>query len=557
MGRLDSLPQLAPETLRSVREGKTAITRQDALGKPSRIFMVRRLESGPAEAAFLVGEVLLPYLWGIGPMNTLPPMTQFCVLDQSNRALISSLSVSETSAIEKVLDQIRSSGKRQFEIASGENSYLAAYWPLFLEAHYAASEWLTIIAQSKADVLSPMADFAKMFPLVVLMAFWIVLLMSIMSIRKRFRPLEKLKAATQRIAHKEFASRVKIDSGDEFEDLGEAFNTMAGRLEKQFSALKTMSEIGQAVLSHLDRKQIIATVYSRMREVLPCETVHVVGFGKTRDRAGERRLSGLSEQRGIQSITADLSEAEMETLGRNPSWAWFDRREGFPACLVPLAAGTVEVFLVLPILLEERLSAIIALGFRSREDVEEEDLVQVRQLADQAAVALANTQLIEVLAALNWGTLQALARTVDAKSPWTAGHSEGVTTLALEIGRAMGLTRRELETLHRGGLLHDIGKIGVPAAILDKPGLLTAEERRVVNRHPATGARIVEPLEAFREAIPLIRQHHERFDGQGYPDGLKGKRYLRRRPHSGRGRRVRIADRRPALPRRMAPGKSP
>jgi putative nucleotidyltransferase with HDIG domain len=123
---------------------------------------------------------------------------------------------------------------------------------------------------------------------------------------------------------------------------------------------------------------------------------------------------------------------------------------------------------------------------------------------------------------LNWGTLTALARAIDAKSEWTAGHSERVTKLALKIGRVLGLTQEELDNLHRAGLLHDIGKLGTPAELIDKSGRLTAEEQQIVNEHPSIGERILEPIEAYAEIIPIVRQHHEWFNGKGYPYGLAG-----------------------------------
>mgnify|MGYP001579340828 CR=1 FL=1 len=123
---------------------------------------------------------------------------------------------------------------------------------------------------------------------------------------------------------------------------------------------------------------------------------------------------------------------------------------------------------------------------------------------------------------LNWGALRAFARTVDAKSSWTAGHSERVTTLALKTGTALGMSQEDLDDLYRAGLLHDIGKIGVAQEILDKPGRLTKEEYMIMCEHPAKGASILEPIEDYAPIIPLIRQHHEWFNGEGYPYGLKG-----------------------------------
>ena len=138
------------------------------------------------------------------------------------------------------------------------------------------------------------------------------------------------------------------------------------------------------------------------------------------------------------------------------------------------------------------------------------------------AVALSNSRLMEKLNKLNWGTLWALARAVDAKSPWTAGHSGRVTKMALKIAEVLIPDPRERENLHRAALLHDIGKLGIAADILDKPGKLTDEEYEIIKSHPRIGARILQPIEEYESIIPVVLHHHERFDGKGYPEGLSG-----------------------------------
>jgi putative nucleotidyltransferase with HDIG domain len=123
---------------------------------------------------------------------------------------------------------------------------------------------------------------------------------------------------------------------------------------------------------------------------------------------------------------------------------------------------------------------------------------------------------------MSLGALTALARTVDAASHWTAGHSERVTTHAVEIARRLGLDSGAITKLRQGGLLHDIGKLGVPATILDKPGALTLDELSVMQSHPAIGASIVKSIPAFRDLVPLVLHHHELLDGSGYPARLSG-----------------------------------
>jgi putative two-component system response regulator len=116
----------------------------------------------------------------------------------------------------------------------------------------------------------------------------------------------------------------------------------------------------------------------------------------------------------------------------------------------------------------------------------------------------------------------ALARAVEAKSPYTRGHSDRVTEYALALADELGVSAADREVVRKGAVLHDLGKLNIPDAILDKPGKLTPEEYAVVKQHPLQGVHIVEPLRSIRDAVPLIRWHHERLDGRGYPDGLFG-----------------------------------
>jgi putative two-component system response regulator len=116
----------------------------------------------------------------------------------------------------------------------------------------------------------------------------------------------------------------------------------------------------------------------------------------------------------------------------------------------------------------------------------------------------------------------ALAAAVEAKDPFTEAHTQRVAESARRIGARMGLSDAELDALYRGGLIHDIGKIGVPDAILLKKGRLDAEELVRMRAHPIIGESIVSPLPSGAELLPIIRHHHERFDGGGYPDGLRG-----------------------------------
>ncbi|HEY6050127.1 MAG TPA: HD domain-containing phosphohydrolase [Thermoanaerobaculia bacterium] len=115
-----------------------------------------------------------------------------------------------------------------------------------------------------------------------------------------------------------------------------------------------------------------------------------------------------------------------------------------------------------------------------------------------------------------------LAKTIDARDPYTAGHSGRVAEYSDRIGRRMGLDTADLLEMRRGALFHDLGKIVVPDAILHKPGPLTKDERAVIEQHPTVGHELLSPMRTMRKTLPVVLSHHEKLDGSGYPDGLAG-----------------------------------
>lgn len=143
-------------------------------------------------------------------------------------------------------------------------------------------------------------------------------------------------------------------------------------------------------------------------------------------------------------------------------------------------------------------------------------IAQQKELEDQlqrALVALKSTTL---------ATLEAFTETIEQKDPYTKGHCSRVRTISLAIARALHFSEERLHVLEGGALLHDIGKIGIPEEILNKPSKLTDSEFALIREHPVAGERIITHIDMFQAYRPIIRSHHERMDGKGYPDGLKG-----------------------------------
>ncbi len=151
-----------------------------------------------------------------------------------------------------------------------------------------------------------------------------------------------------------------------------------------------------------------------------------------------------------------------------------------------------------------------------------EDLKMVELIASLAAGMIENSKLYRQIKKMYKDTIHVLANAMDARDPYTHGHSQRVAIYSKDIAEELGWGEEEREKLEMAALLHDIGKIGIRDSILLKKGRLTDEEYREIQKHPVISAKILEPFEMFAEIIPWVKHHHERYDGRGYPDGLKG-----------------------------------
>lgn len=174
----------------------------------------------------------------------------------------------------------------------------------------------------------------------------------------------------------------------------------------------------------------------------------------------------------------------------------------------------------------DRLVGVIAAGEKQGvdQDISSADLKLLDAAATSMGVFFENASLYDEQHAMFLGVLQALTAAIDAKDRYTCGHSERVAHLAVALARRLAFDDETTERLRVCGLVHDIGKIGVPEAVLSKPGRLTDEEFAIVKRHPEIGVRILRDLPQLADVLPGVMHHHERWDGRGYPHGLAGEK---------------------------------
>lgn len=182
-----------------------------------------------------------------------------------------------------------------------------------------------------------------------------------------------------------------------------------------------------------------------------------------------------------------------------------------------------NAILCVPIIHKDMLKGVIALENLPDEGTFDTiDLEFMQVLSGQAAIAIDNAQLSSHLQKSYFDTISALANAVEAKDPYTLGHSERVTQYSITIAEQMGLSEDEIRTIQYSAILHDVGKIGVSGNILNKVGRLSFEEYCAIKQHCVIGENIIKRVDFLQETRPIIRGHQEHFDGSGYPDGLKG-----------------------------------
>jgi HD-GYP domain-containing protein (c-di-GMP phosphodiesterase class II) len=199
------------------------------------------------------------------------------------------------------------------------------------------------------------------------------------------------------------------------------------------------------------------------------------------------------------------------------------RSENFHKMIDDTTGFTTESLVCAPLTVHNKILGVIeVLNKLDSSEFNEQDMETVISVATTAAMAIENTKLHQTIVEAYKSTISALAAAIDAKDPYTRGHSQRVMEYTLMAGMELSLTAEEMETLAYASILHDIGKIAVGDCILNKPGKLTQAEWEIIYEHPVIGANMLNEVPFLKKASELVLCHHERYDGTGYPNGLAG-----------------------------------
>lgn len=311
--------------------------------------------------------------------------------------------------------------------------------------------------------------------------------------------------------------------------LAQSFSAITDRLEENVKNLElakktlhsVMSKVGQGISSmqNIDTflELILETVTSAISANVALLAVHrrnaeelVVTSSFGIEQLGEIKFS-KSQDETIQKILRSqkptvLYELAPEFKRTNAQQKIFD----VPVICAPLHYQDKE------------LGIMFIIGRADKTNIDKDDINLINNLASQMAVAIENSRLSQDLEATYFETISALAIAVEAKNKYARGHLERVSRYCLQIADKLGLEESDKKTLRDAARLHDIGKLGIPDEILVKAGPLSVSEWAFMRKHPEIGESIINPISSLRHLSDCIRHHHEKLDGTGYPDGLKG-----------------------------------
>ncbi len=288
--------------------------------------------------------------------------------------------------------------------------------------------------------------------------------------------------------------------------------------------IELLSKTGEFFAEVINIEEIIKRIIREIKRVLKVEIVSIFKVDEKDKKIsfyeftkGKKELKSIEIEWGkgiVGYVAIHKTPLIVNDVSKDKRfYPEVDRKTGFKT----------KNLIAYPLIVQKKIIGVIEVINKRDGLFTNKDLEIISLISSSASVALQNAFLYRELDELFKGTITSLANSVEAKDPYTSGHVNRVTELSVEIGKRIGLKGEDLRTCELAAILHDIGKIAIPDSILKKPDKLTEEEFEIMKTHVYHGARILNPIPGMKSVIPAVLHHHERWDGKGYPMGLKGK----------------------------------
>jgi putative nucleotidyltransferase with HDIG domain len=293
---------------------------------------------------------------------------------------------------------------------------------------------------------------------------------------------------------------------------------------ERIKQLNTLIELSALINSSLDIAEIRKKAIEAATELVNAEAGSLLFLDeKTGDlyfdvaigEKGEKvKTIRLKKGQGIAGWVTEHDEPVIINDAQNDPrfFKGADEKSGF----------VTKSMICVPVKTRDKIVGVLQAVNKKSTSFDNDDLDLLKGLSNQVAIAIENARLYDELRETFYATIHALAETIEKRDPYTAGHTKRVMNYSLAIGRMMGFSKKEIENLKLSAILHDIGKIGIRDDVLLKNDKLTSDEFKKIMMHTVYGAEILNHIRQLKSVVPGVKNHHEKYDGSGYPDGLKG-----------------------------------
>ncbi len=306
-------------------------------------------------------------------------------------------------------------------------------------------------------------------------------------------------------------------------DVTEQKRTQA-RLQQQYQQIAALRDVDLTITARIDLQEVLRTVLEHITLQTHAEAADILLMNPETQELNYAASRGFFTN-SVQHVRYALGEGYAGLAAQNQHTLVVSRLSDSPPSFfggIDLAAEGFTGYLAFPLLVEGQVQGVLEVYQRGAPDLELEHVNFIESMVNQAAIAIDNATLFRKLTRAYDATIAGWARALELRDYETEGHSERVTDWVVELARRMGMKEENLAHVRRGALLHDIGKMGIPDQVLLKPAPLTDEEWVIMRQHPVHAYYMLADIDFLRPALDIPYAHHERWDGSGYPRGLRG-----------------------------------
>ncbi|MBU0476959.1 HD domain-containing protein [bacterium] len=310
----------------------------------------------------------------------------------------------------------------------------------------------------------------------------------------------------------------------EIEQIVEQLEKTKTALDRKIKQLKILHRVGKALTLQLNITKLLTSIIRLISQKTLTEKISIMLIDKKTKHLRIEAAKGVTKTK-IKTIKFKIGEGVAGWVAKEGKPILIKNTLKEPRFENIITRSEKRQFICVPLKVRGQIIGVINVeekvgGLAFTRD----DLTILTTIGYEAAIAISNALLFDELQQSYFNTITALVKAMEAKDPYTRGHSDRVNKYALAIAREMNLSDENIELIKRFGVLHDIGKIGIPIRILNKPAKLTKEEWKMIKSHPRIGVTIIETIDFMKLAKPIILSHHERYDGKGYPMRLRDKK---------------------------------